>query len=360
MYAFIAERVAGNGLNGIDKSSPLWFISPPRECVRSRTGIKCSKLIVLVDVRLAHAEQPFKYTSQCAGSVRACRAVEIHRLPVCHRIDHAAKIELPRCNRSKCVGCRFVGNRKPHIAPKWGFCCNVPVGWIAALFASEIDFMLHTKFPYKHRSICGGDTPASNQQPVFHGSTVAGPSSQIAHIPRFCGVIPRANPPQRIQRFQRSCRVRSGKRRQHVRHFVVVHHPARLLPDGLVVAYHRFGWRIICDLRCAVISRIVHHICEVAPNKLRALVPFYRFHIVCLYCFPFHRQGFSVYSYYFFHFSSLQKQNAKLTPRLLEALDAPAWPFALTLQNIPPLADDRSHQNSSTPSLFLIFGFPAL
>ena len=64
--------------------------------------------------------------------------------------------------------------------------------------------------------------------------------------------------------------------------------------------------------------------------------------------------------FYFFHFSSLQKQNAKLTPRLLEALDAPAWPFALTLQNIPPLADDRSHQNSSTPSLFLIFGLPAL
>ena len=145
MYAFVTKTVTGNRVDGVDESHPLWFISASGKGVRPRTGIKCSKLIVLVDVRLAHAEQPFKYTSQCAGSVCACRAMEIHRLPVRYCINHAPEVSLPGLDRGQRVGRCLVGNRKPYIAAKRGFRCNVTVRRIASLFASEIDLMLHSE-----------------------------------------------------------------------------------------------------------------------------------------------------------------------------------------------------------------------
>ena len=284
MYALIAERVAGNGVDRIDKPLPVRFIPSPRIRIRPRAGIKCSKLIVLVDVALAHTEQPFKNTSQRTGSVRACRAVEIHRLPMRYSIDHAAEVSLPCRYRCQRVPCILLGARVPYIAPKWRFCHVRLVTRTAALSTSQIKIVLNTKFSHEYRPICGSDLPASNQQPVFHGSTVAGPASQIAHIPRFCGVIPCANPAQRIQRFQRPRSIVPGKRREGVWHFVVVRHPARLLPDGLVVAHNCRRRRIICNLRRAVISWIVCYVFEVVPHQLWTLMPFQGFHSAGLDC----------------------------------------------------------------------------
>ena len=116
--AFVTEAVAGNRLNGIDKSNPLWFIPAAGKGICSGSAVEACKFIVLVDITLVHAEQSFKNTSQCAGSVRTCGAVEIHRLPVRYSIDHAPEVELPRCNWRQRVGCCLVGNRKPHIAAK--------------------------------------------------------------------------------------------------------------------------------------------------------------------------------------------------------------------------------------------------
>ena len=63
--------------------------------------------------------------------------------------------------------------------------------------------MLHTKLFNQHCPVCGRDTPAANQQPILHRAAVARPAAKIAHVPRFCGVVPRANPSQSIKRLER-------------------------------------------------------------------------------------------------------------------------------------------------------------
>ena len=96
---------------------------------------------------------------------------------------------------------------------------------------------------------------------------------QVSHVPRFCGAVPRANPPQSVQRLERPSRAVRRKRCLHVGHLVVVRHATHRLTDGLRIGRDRRGRCVVGNLRCTVIIWVIGYIIDKVSRSFRTLMP---------------------------------------------------------------------------------------
>lgn len=264
IHRLVPEGRAGMSIDGRDEIFPVRLISPSGLGVRTCAGGKARQLIVLVDIALAQAQNGLQDTCHGTGAVGPGGTVEIHRFVVRYGRDHTVQDFLPRSLIGKTVPDKVRRAVKPDVTTQRG---RRAVGFFRA---AQIQLMAHTARTDEHVSIGGCDLTAAKEQPVSDRAAVTGPAAQVPDV----GGVGRFYPPQTVQGLQRTGLIAGGKGRFGVRLLVVVGCAADCLADGLGVGGDGLRWGIACDLRCAVIARVIGHIGQIIPHRLRALMPF--------------------------------------------------------------------------------------